>query len=190
MLLDQKRTRRTVQVVAILTSLAFAGVIFVVLGLIFFGGGGESAEDVLLDEARGRVEAQPKDPDAYEELASAYAANGQFPQAVDAAERAVSLDPQDLGRVQVLVSLHLQSGNDAGAVAALQEYTAANPEDADAFLQLGQQAEQAGRTPLARLAYQTFLSLEPQSANADAVRERLRELAGGGGAGATTAPGG
>ena len=188
MLLDQKRTRRTVQVVAILTSLAFAGVIFVVLGLIFFGGGGESAEDMLLDDAQARVESQPNDPDAYEELASAYAAKGEYPQAVDAAERAVALDPQDLGRVQVLVSLQLQSDNRAGAVAALQEYTAANPDDADAFLQLGQQAEAAGRTPLARLAYQTFLRLEPQDTNADAVRERLRELAGGGGAAAT--PGG
>ena len=36
MLLDQKRTKRTVQVVAVLTSIAFAGVIFVVLGLILF----------------------------------------------------------------------------------------------------------------------------------------------------------
>lgn len=187
MLLDQKRTRRTVQVVAILTSLAFAGVIFVVLGLIFFGGGGQSAEDQILSDARARVEAEPRSPDAYEELASGYAAKEDFPQAITAAERAVALDPNDLGRVQVLVSLQLRAGDDAGAVASLQEYTAANPEDAEAFLQLGQQAEQAGRTPLARLSYQTYLRLDPQSSNADAVRERLNELAG---AGTTTSAGG
>ena len=52
MLLDQKRTRRTVQVVAIITSVAFLGVIFIVLGLIFLGGGGQSAEDQILSDAR------------------------------------------------------------------------------------------------------------------------------------------
>jgi cytochrome c-type biogenesis protein CcmH/NrfG len=189
-LLDQKRTRRTVQVVAILTSLAFAGVIFVVLGLIFFGGGGESAEDVLLDDAQARVESQPNDPESYEELASAYAAAGDYPQAIDAAERAVALDPNDFRRVQQLVSLQLQNGDEAAAVASLQDHTAAHPEDADAFLELGQRAEDIGRTPLARLAYQTFLRLEPNDANADVVRERLQELARGAGGGATTTPGG
>jgi tetratricopeptide (TPR) repeat protein len=186
-LLDQKRTRRTVQVVAILTSLAFAGVIFVVLGLIFFGGGEQSAEDQILGDAQARVEAEPQNPEAYEQLASAYAAKEQYPQAIAAAERAVALEPNDLSRVQVLVSLQLQSGDTAGAVATLQQYTADNPQDAEAFLQLGQQAEQAGRTPLARLAYEAYLRLDPQSPNADAVRDRLKELAGGG---ATTAPAG
>jgi cytochrome c-type biogenesis protein CcmH/NrfG len=188
-LLDQKRTRRTVQVVAILTSLAFAGVIFVVLGLILFGGGGESAEDQILSDARGRVEAQPNNPEAYEELASAYAAKEQYPEAVEAARTAVSLDPGDLERTQVLVSLQIQSGDDAGAVTTLQEYTAENPQDADAFLQLGQQAEAAGRTALARLSYEAFLRLRPDDPNAQAVRQRVNQLSGAG-AGATTAPGG
>ncbi len=186
MLLDQKRTRRTVQVVAILTSIAFAGVIFVVLGLVLFGGG-QSAEDQILADARSRVEAQPRDPDAYEELASAYAAKGQFPEAIDAAARAATLDPNDLGRALTLASLNQQAGNDAAAVAALQEYTARNPQDADAFLQLGQQAEEAGRTALARLSYEAFLRLEPDDPNAQAVRDRLNQLSGGG---ATTAAGG
>jgi tetratricopeptide (TPR) repeat protein len=185
-LLDQKRTRRTVQVVAILTSLAFAGVIFVVLGLIFFGGGGQSPEDQILDDAQARVEAEPQNPEAYEQLASAYAAKEQYPQAIQAAEHAVALEPGDLGRVQVLVSLQLQAGRDAAAVESLQEYTAQNPEDADAFLQLGQQAEQAGRIPLARLSYQTFLRLRPDDPNAEAVRERLNDLSAAGAA----APGG
>ncbi|MEZ0285155.1 MAG: tetratricopeptide repeat protein [Thermoleophilia bacterium] len=180
MLLDQKRTRRTVQVVAILTSLAFAGVIFVVLGLIFFGGGGESAEDQILNDAIARVENEPRNPEAYEELASAYAATEDYPQAIAAARRAVALEPDDLSRVQVLVSLQLQAGQAAAAVASLQDYTARNPEDAEAFLQLGQQAEQAGRTQLAQLAYQTFLRLEPDDPNAEAVRDRLNELSGAG----------
>jgi cytochrome c-type biogenesis protein CcmH/NrfG len=187
-LLDQKRTRRTVQVVAIVTSLAFAGVIFVVLGLIFFGGGGQSAEDEILDEAQARVEQQPQNPEAYEELASAYAASEDYPQAIAAAQEAVDLQPGNLERVQVLVSLQLQAGQNAAAVGSLQDYTAQNPQDADAFLQLGQQAEQVRRIPLARLAYQTFLQLRPDDPNAEAVRDRLEELSRAG-AGATTAGG-
>ena len=70
-LLDQKRTRRMVQVIAILTSLAFAGVIFVVLGLIFFGGGGSTVADHELSDARALVEERPNDADAWERLASA-----------------------------------------------------------------------------------------------------------------------
>ena len=77
MLLDQKRTRRTVQVVAILTSLAFGGVIIVVLGLIFFGGGGTSPTEQVLDDAKARVQEQPNNPDAWEELASAYSGDDQ-----------------------------------------------------------------------------------------------------------------
>ncbi len=61
MLLDQKRTKRTVQIVAIITSLAFAGVIFVVLGLIVFGGG-SSAQGDLLDDALARVREEPAAP--------------------------------------------------------------------------------------------------------------------------------
>jgi len=179
-LLDQKRTRRTVQVVAILTSIAFAGVIFVVLGLILFGGGGESAEDQLLSEARTRVEAEPRNADAWEQLASAYRAKEDYPEAINAAQRALKLAPNDFSRVQVLLQLQLDTGNTAGAIAALEAYTARNPRDADAFLQLGQQAEAAGRTPLARLSYQTFLRLAPDDANADAVRQRLEELQSGG----------
>lgn len=188
MLLDQKRTRRTVQVVAIITSLAFAGVIFVVLGLIFFGGGGQSAEDQILGDAQARVEQQPQNPEAYEELASAYAAKQDYPQAIAAAQKAVDLDRGDLERVQVLVSLQLQAGQNTAAVESLQDYTAQNPQDAEAFLQLGQQAEQVGRIPLARLAYQTFLQLRPDDPNAEAVRNRLEELSKAG-AGATTAGG-
>jgi predicted Zn-dependent protease len=188
-LLDQKRTRRTVQVVAILTSLAFAGVIFVVLGLVFFGGGGKSEEDQILDNARARVQSQPRNPEAYEELASAYAAKEQYPQAIAAARRAVALDPSDFGRVQVLVSLSLQANDDAGAVAALEDYTARHPDNADAFLQLGQQAEQAGQIVLARLSYEAYLRMRPDDPNADAVRERVSKLSGAA-AGATTSAAG
>ena len=176
MLLDQKRTRRTVQVVAILTSLAFGGVIIVVLGLIFFGGGGASPAEQVLDDAKARVEAEPNNPDAWEELASAYSGNEQPTEAIDAAEKAVALAPRQLRRIQTLVSLQIRGGDDAAAVQTLQTYTQDNPQNAEAFLQLGQIAQQAGRTDLARLSYQRFLQLAPDDRLAEDVRAQLREL--------------
>lgn len=181
MLLDQKRTRRIVQIVAIFTSIAFAGVIFVVLGLVLFGGGGQSVEDQLLSDARGRVQAQPRNPDAWDELASAYAAKGEFDEAMEAAGRAAELAPRDFSRLQTLISLRLRAGDQGGAVDALQDFTARNPGNAEAFLQLGQQAEQAGRIDLARLSYQRYLQLAPDDSLAQDVRQRLRTLGEGGG---------
>jgi tetratricopeptide (TPR) repeat protein len=177
-LLDQKRTRRTVQIVAILTSLAFAGVIFVVLGLVLFGGGETSLADQQLDDARARVEAQPRNPDAYEELASAYAGTEDYDQAVDAARRAVELAPRDFGHLQTLLALQLRPEVNQidQAIAVLQEFTERVPRSSEAFLQLGQLAEQDGRNALAGLAYQRFLQLAPDDPNAGEVRQRLQEL--------------
>lgn len=175
MLLDQKRTKRIVQVVAVLTSLAFAGVIFIVLGLVVFGGG-SSAESTLLGDARARVEQQPRDPAAWDALASAYLVNDQPREALAAARKAVTLAPDDLDRSISLATYAQQAGDPAASVAALQDYTRAHPQDAQGFFQLGQFAERAGRAPLAALAYQTFLRLSPTDPDAAAVRKRLGEL--------------
>lgn len=187
MLLDQKRTKRTVQVVAILTSIAFAGVIFVVLGLILFGGGGNTVADDELSDARALVEQQPDDPAAWERLAAAQAAPGidRVDEAIASAEQAVELAPNDFRILQTLISLQIRTGDTTGAITALQDYTASPPTNPEAFLQLGQLAEQAGRTPLARLSYLTFLRLAPDDTAADTVRDRLQQLETG-----ATAPAG
>jgi Flp pilus assembly protein TadD len=179
-LLDQKRTKRTVQIVAIFTSIAFAGVIFVVLGLILFGGGGTTVADEQLAEARERVEEMPNDPDAWEALASAQASLEDFDEAIVSARRAVELAPRDYRRLQTLISLQIRDGDQAAAITALQDYTAQNPRNAEAFLQLGQLAESVGRTPLARLSYQRYLTLAPDDSTADDVRARLEALESGG----------
>lgn len=183
MLLDEKRTKRMVQVIAILTSIAFAGVIFVVLGLILFGGGGSTVADEELSDARALVEQRPNDAAAWERLAAAQAAPGidQVDEAIVSAQRAVALGPNDYRLLQTLISLQIRQGQTDQAVTALQQFTAANPRNPEAFLQLGQLAEQAGRTALARLSYQAFLRLAPDDSTADEVRERIAALGAGAG---------
>lgn len=165
-----------VQVVSILTSLAFGGVILVVLGLIFFGGGSQSMADQQLSDAKSLVKEQPRSADAWEQLASAYAGAQQLDQAVAAQKRAVSLDPDALSRIRSLIALQSQNGQRAAAITTLQAYTARHPRNADAFLDLAQLAEQAGKNDLARLSYQAFLRLAPDDPNAAAIKARIKDL--------------
>jgi cytochrome c-type biogenesis protein CcmH/NrfG len=175
-LLDQKRTRRMVQITAILTSLAFAGVIFVVLGLVFFGGGGSTVADQQLSDAQALVKEQPTSADAWEQLASAQVGKEQFDEAIVAQRRALELDPDNLSRTRSMVAIQSQKGDAAGAITTLQAYTAKHPESAEAFLDLAQLAETSSKTTLARLSYQAFLRLAPNNPNADAIRAKLKTL--------------
>jgi cytochrome c-type biogenesis protein CcmH/NrfG len=165
-----------VQIIAVFTSLAFAGVIFVVMGLVFFGGGGQSAAEQQRGDAQARVKADPKDPDAWEQLASAYTGTQEYGKAIAAATTASKLDPKSFRRLQNLISLQIREKKTDEAILVVQKYSAANPSNAEALLQLGQLAQTAGRTPLARLSYQAFLRLAPGDPSADAVRAQLKQL--------------
>jgi tetratricopeptide (TPR) repeat protein len=180
-LLDQKRTKRMVKIVSIVAAIAFAGVIFVVLGVIVFGGGGggNGAGDQL-KAAQQLVQQNPRSAAAWTDLAAQYQAQGQTAQAIDAAQHAVSLAPNNYSGVQSLVALLSNSNQHAQAVVVLQRYTAKNATNADAFLTLGLEAERASRKKLAQLAYGRFLELAPQDANAPFVRDKLKTLGGGG----------
>ena len=162
-LLDQKRTRRMVQVVAILTSLAFAGVIFVVLGLIFFGGGDTSAEEQVLSDAKtprrgasrttrtpGR--SWPRPTPGREDLAQAIAAATQGgeprPRATSAA-------------LQTLVSLQIRAGDTDDAIATPCRLHRREPERRRRVPAARPARRTGGRTELARLSYQTVPALEP-----------------------------
>jgi tetratricopeptide (TPR) repeat protein len=177
-LLDEKRTKRIVQVVAILTSIAFAGTIFVVMGIVFFGGGSSPERDQV-NELKGLVERQPQNADAWQQLASAHIAAGDTQEAVAAAERSVELAPESFRNVSTLVLALQEAGDTGGAVDALEEFTNANRTNSEAFLQLGVSAQAIGRTAVARLAFQRYLELEPDSSRAEFVREQLQTLAGG-----------
>ncbi|MCC6832709.1 MAG: tetratricopeptide repeat protein [Thermoleophilia bacterium] len=184
MLLDEKRTKRIVRIIAILTSIAFAGVGAIVIALVIFGGS-TSASEQLVKDAKSAVESSPNDAEAWNRLASAYLADRKFTDALAPAKKAVSLGPEDFSNTQVLVSVQTQLGNPEGAITALQDFTKRVPDEPQAFLQLGQLAQQQGRTALARLSYSAYLTLNPEGATADAVREALESLTG---SGTTTTP--
>ena len=185
MLLDQKRTKRTVQVVAILTSLAFAGTIFVVMGLVFFGGGSSPERDQV-NELKELVKDNPDDADLWQQLASAHIAAGDKQEAIEAGTRSVELDPASFRSASTLVLAYQEAGDDAGAVKVLSDFTKRNPKNSDGFLALGQTAQQAGQTDIARLAFQRFLALEPDGTQADLVREMLDRMNGNGVTATTT----
>lgn len=171
-----------VQVVAVFTAVAFAGVAFIVLAFVALGGGENAQEGsnaALVAEAQQDVDANPQDPDAWEDLALAQATNGDFTEALESGRRAAELDPGDFRRVETLVSLHTQSGNPDGAISALETYTQDNPENPDAFLQLGNLAQRAGRDTLARLSFERFLVLAPDDRNADGVRQQIENIESG-----------
>jgi tetratricopeptide (TPR) repeat protein len=176
-LLDEKRTKRIVQVVAILTSIAFAGTIFVVMGIVFFGGASSPERDQVND-LRSLVEREPQNADAWQQLASAHIAAGDTQEAIDAAERSVQLAPDSYRNVSTLVLARQEAGDREGAVDALQRFTNENRTNSEAYLQLGVSAQAIGRTAVARLAFQRYLELEPDSARAEFVREQLQNLSG------------
>lgn len=182
MLLDQKRTKRMVQVAAILTSIAFVGIFPLVLFGIVFGGGGSSSahggED-FLGPAQVLVEERPRDPDAWSELADARLLSNDVDGAIEAQQRAVTLDPRNLDRATTLVQIYTQADDAEAALSAIETFTERNPTNAEAFRLLGTLAAQAGRNDLARLAYQTFLRLAPDNPDADLVRDAIAGLESG-----------
>ncbi len=172
-----------VQVVAVFTAIAFAGVAFIVLAFVALGGGdntqGPGSNSALVAEAQEEVDANPQDADAWEDLALAQATDGNFAEALASGEKAAELDPGDFRRVETLVSLHTQNGNPDGAISALETYTQDNPDNPDAFLQLGNLAQRAGRDTLARLSFERFLVLAPDDRNADGVRQQIANIESG-----------
>lgn len=171
-----------VQIVAIITSIAFVGlfpvVILASLGIGPFSGGANDTS--LVDEAQDAVDANPNDPEAWEQLASAYAGEEDYTQAVEAAQKAYQLQPGAYERVQTLVSLQLTAGQNAESITVLRKYTGRKDADPEAFLLLAQQAETVGNTNLARLSYLRYLQLEPDSPLKADVQERIDQLEQGG----------
>lgn len=175
MLLDQRKTRRMAQIVAIIAAVGFVGIIFIVVGVLVFQGDSTPEGDAVklaLEETRTR----PKDPVAWDELANAQANVQNYPEAVKAAQTALDLRPRDANRLGNLVTFMSQANQNPQAFTLLERFTARNPTNAQGFLLLGDMAERLSKKNVAQLSYVTFLRLAPDSSLAPAVQQRLIEL--------------
>ncbi|MFN8108901.1 MAG: tetratricopeptide repeat protein [Thermoleophilia bacterium] len=176
MLLDEKRTKRIVRVIAVLTSIAFAGVGAIAIVLVLLGNHGTSVTAQAVKDARSQVKKTPNDATALSDLSAALLADKKTDESITTAQKAVALAPRDFTATQQLVNALTTTGRNTDAINALQKFTLRNPKVADAFLQQGQLAEQQGSTLLARLSYQRYLELVPDGPTSAAVRQRLKSL--------------
>ncbi len=165
-----------VVIVSIICAVAFVGVLPIVLGLVVFGGGTDSATEQVLKDAEARVKAAPNDIEALVTLAAQYRGAGRTQDEAVTLQKAIAAGPKDTQELQLLLgSLAQQVGQ---RLQVLQTYTKANPKDAEAFLTYGQTAETAGQTTIGRLAYQRAVQLAPKGStlrqNAQTGLDRLK----------------
>lgn len=183
MLLDQKRTRRNVKILAIVASLAFVGALIPILVISVINAGGPPSE---LSQARGNAKDHPKDPLAWERLAveQARARTSRADDAVviDARKKALDLTPKTaperLDRTRALANAYRDGGKPEQGLAIMNNYTKARPTEAAGFRELGLYAVDIGNNPLARLSWQRFLDLAPNDPDASFIRQRLLQLPG------------
>lgn len=126
------RLRRQAKWVFLFLALAF-GLGFVGFGVgaggvgvgdIFRGAGGGSGVPSV-SEAQKRVAENPKDPEAFRDLANAYQAAADTAGALEALESLVELRPKDADALRELAGLYLAQASDAQQRAQIAEYRAA-----------------------------------------------------------------
>ena len=123
------RIRRQAKWVFVLLALAFA-LTFVVFGV---GSGGSGLGDVLfmgdggaggapsVGEAQDKIDENPQDADAYYELSTAYQAEGETEEAIDALEQYTAMRPKDVEKLNELAGLYLAEGNAAQQRASIEQ---------------------------------------------------------------------
>jgi tetratricopeptide (TPR) repeat protein len=110
------RLRRQAKWVFVLLAVAFAFT-FVVFGvgsggsglgdLLFLEGGGQSGDQPSVEEAREKLEENPRSAEAQYELAQALQAEGKTEEAITALERYTQLRPSDREKLEELAGLYL-----------------------------------------------------------------------------------
>jgi tetratricopeptide (TPR) repeat protein len=125
------RLRRQAKWVFLFLALVFA------LGFVGFGvgAGGVGIGDIIRDagtgsgapsvsEAEQRVSENPRDAQAFRDLATAQQSAGNVDEAIDALESLVSLRPKDAGALRELAALYLTKASDAQQRAQLAQLRA------------------------------------------------------------------
>lgn len=94
------------------------------VGDVFRDAGG--AEGVLsVSDAEKRVLDNPKDPEAFKDLATANQAEGSIDDAIEAMQSYVALRPKDPDGLRELAALYLQQASEAGERAQIYQYRSA-----------------------------------------------------------------
>ena len=185
MLLDQAKTKRNVKIVSIIAALAFVGGIVPILVKVIFFGGETTGITNVLPAAIERTKKEPKNAEAWDELAIAYRdqANnraGDLPNATKAAQTALSLtqpaSPARYDRVITLVQIYQRANKGKEALAVANRFTTVQPKNAEGFFTLGSVARDQGNTTLARLSFERYLTLAPNGDLASDVRTAIQNL--------------
>jgi Flp pilus assembly protein TadD len=114
------RLRRHAKWMFVFLALVF-GVGFVGFGVgaggVGFGdilrGSGEGSGVPSISESQKRIEANPKDAEAFRDLATAYQADGDVDGAIDALESFSQLKPKNVDALRELAALYLRKAGDA-----------------------------------------------------------------------------
>jgi tetratricopeptide (TPR) repeat protein len=93
------------------------------VGDIFRGTGGSTGVPSVSD-AEERVSENPKDPEAFRELATAHQAEGNTDEAIGALSNLVALKPKDADALRELAGLYLAQASAAQEKAQIAEYRA------------------------------------------------------------------
>ena len=147
-----------------------------------------------IERARTELEENPEDPRLIRRLAGLYLQNGQTGEAVKVLEEGRRVAPNDPAIALVLGQAYDQQAQaitdeaerqdtyaKAGdAYVAGAEVEESERRDAQAFLLAGQAYEQAGDKAKAIQYWNEYLEIEPEGRQADAVKERIGTLLGGG----------
>lgn len=146
-----------------------------------------------IEQAEQRLQENPEDPEAIQELAQLYIADGQTTEAVSVLEDGSESAPDNAEIRLLLGQSHYQqaqaqpegeradSFRQAGdAFAATTERASENEE---AFVAAGDAYEQAGESGEAIQYYNGYLDLESEGETAEQVRERVDALLDEGGSG-------
>lgn len=124
------------------------------------------------------LELDPEHEDALNYLGYMWAERGEnLDQALDLIQRAVARRPDSGAFVDSLGWVYYQLGRYEEALGQLQRAAQLQPGDAVIFEHLGDTHKALGQDDAARDAYRRSLELE-DAENADAVREKLREVGG------------
>lgn len=101
-----------------------------------------------IEEAREKVEQNPRDPAALRELATALVDDGRPAEAIDPLERYSRLEPQDVDALRELAGLHLTVANRLRAEAQVLQLQIQEADPASQFQPTGELGDALGNPPI------------------------------------------